>query len=263
MLILGFLFLGVIAGLAAGVFGIGGGVIIIPGLIYLFQITALIPPHELMHVVLASSLASVAFTSLIAGIVHARKNNIRWPIAWQLIPGLLCGAIIGSYIATKLNTEWLLYMFAGFLALLSLRYIFNWQSDTTYPVPATPIMWLVGLVIGSLTSMLGLGGGVLIIPFLGLLSLNMREISALSIVCILPVVLLATLGYIVFGLKVHDLPRYSTGYVYWPAVLPIIITSTICAPIGISIAQKLSVKRLKEIFGFILLFISISLFILG
>ncbi|MGA2655814.1 MAG: sulfite exporter TauE/SafE family protein, partial [Gammaproteobacteria bacterium] len=119
MLVLGFLIIGMFAGLVAGVFGVGGGVVIIPGLIYLFQTTGLIPEHELMHVALGSSLASVVVTSAIAAIVHARKNNIKWPIAWQLIPGLLLGAIIGSYIATLMDTEWLLSIFAGFLALLS------------------------------------------------------------------------------------------------------------------------------------------------
>jgi uncharacterized membrane protein YfcA len=262
MLVLGFLIIGVIAGLVAGVFGIGGSVVIIPGLIYLFQMSGLIPEHELMHVVLGSSLASVVFTSAIAAMVHARKNNIQWPIARKLIPGLLLGALLGSYISTLMNTQWLMYIFAGFLALLSTRYMFNWHSDLTYPIPSTPIMWAAGMVIGSLTPMLGLGGGVLIIPFLGLFPLSMREISALSIICILPVVILATLGNIVFGLNVHDLPRYSTGYVYWPAVLPIILTSSICAPLGILLAQNLSIKRLKEIFGFLLLCISISLFMI-
>lgn len=261
MLLLGLLLLGMIAGLMAGIFGVGGGVIIIPGLVYLFQTTGLIPEAELMRVALGSSLASVVFTSSISVYVHTRKNNIKWPIAWKLIPGLVCGALLGPYFATLLDTQWLLYLFAGFLALLSLRYLFNWHNETTYAIPKTPVMWFAGFVMGTMTSMLGLGGGVLIIPFLGLFALSMREISALSIVCILPVVLLATLGYIGFGLEINDLPAYSTGYVYWPAVIPIILMSSICAPIGISLAQKVSNEKLKKVFGLILLCISISLFV--
>ncbi len=262
MLLLGFLFLGVIAGLLAGLLGIGGGVIIIPGLLYLFEVGELIPQQQLMHVALGSSLASVVFTSAIAVFIHSKKNNIHWSIARQLIPGLLLGAIIGSYTASLLDTQWLIFLFAVFLAILSLRYIFDGRSKGTYPFPTTPLMWGAGLIIGSMTSMLGLGGGILIIPFLSHLPLNMREVSALSIVCILPVVLLATIGYIVFGLDAPNLPKWTTGYVYWPAVLPIILTSIFFAPVGIALAQRLSTEKLKKIFGVILLAISISLFIL-
>jgi uncharacterized membrane protein YfcA len=262
MLLLSFLILGAIAGLLAGLFGIGGGVIIIPGLIYLFESTHIIPSHALMQVALGSSLASVVFTSTVAMIIHSRQNNILWPIARKLIPGLLVGAIIGSYATSQLNTQWLMVLFAGFLGILSLRFIFNWRSNITYPFPATPVMWGVGVFIGSLTSMLGLGGGVLIIPFLSCLPLQMREVSALSIVCILPVALFATLGYIIFGFNTPDLPKFTTGYVYWPAVLPIILASSVFAPIGISLAKHLSTQTLKKIFGVLLLCISISLFIL-
>jgi uncharacterized membrane protein YfcA len=262
MLLLGFLLIGALAGLLAGLLGVGGGIIIIPGLIYLFEITGLIPQSALMHVALGTSLASVVFTSAITATIHSRQQNIRWPIAWQLIPGLLLGALIGSYMASQLNTQWLMLLFAGFLAILSLRFILDGDNKVTYPFPPTPVMWGAGMFMGSMTSMLGLGGGVLIIPFLSHLPLQMREVSALSIVCILPVVLLATIGYIIFGLHDQGLPKWSTGYVYWPAALPIIIAGSAFAPLGIVLAKRLSSRKLKRIFGVLLLCISISLFTL-
>lgn len=261
LLLMGFLILGMVAGLLAGLLGIGGGIIIIPGLIYLFETTQFIVPQELMRVALGTSLASVVFTTAITLMIHARHNNIRWPLAKQLIPGLLLGAIIGSYLASIIDTHLLAILFASFLLLLSLRFIFNWHGGQMTTFLPTPIMWLVGIVIGSCTSMLGLGGGVLLIPLLSHLPLSMREVSALSIVCILPVAILATLGYIIFGYHQVDLPNFSTGYVYWPAVLPIIIMSSIFAPIGIAWAKRLPSEKLKRIFGVLLLCISISLLI--
>ncbi len=263
MLLFGFLFLGMIAGLLAGLLGIGGGIIIIPGLIYLFKSTSLVVEQELMHIVLGSSLASIVLTSAIAIAVHARANLIRWDIARKLIPGLIVGAMIGPYVASQLNTQVLLLLFSGFLMLLALRFIFNWHSEVILPVPATPIMYGIGVVIGAITSMLGLGGGLLLIPFLSYLPLSIREISALSLVCIFPVALLATLGYIIFGWNASDLPRMSTGYVYWPAVLPLMLASGIFTPLGIAWSKRVSTEGLKKIFGYVVLGLSLYLILFG
>ncbi|HLF67041.1 MAG TPA: sulfite exporter TauE/SafE family protein, partial [Gammaproteobacteria bacterium] len=198
----------------------------------------------------------------IAIVIHARSNSIRWDIAQKLIPGLLVGAMIGAYLASQLNTQGLIFLFSGFLILVALRFIFNWHNDLSLPVPAAPIMYGIGAVLGSITAMLGLGGGLLLIPFLSYLPLSMREVSALSLVCIFPVALLATLGYIIFGFNAPDLPRFTTGYVYWPAVLPLILASSLVTPLGIAMAKRLSSLGLKRIFGFVLLGMSISLLLL-
>lgn len=258
-----FFILGMFAGLIAGILGIGGGTIIVPGLIYLFSAQHLVVKEELMHVVLGTSLASVTFTLILATIIHSKQKNIRWSIARQLIPGLILGAIIGPYITTHLNTQVLLILFASFLFLLSLRFIFNWHSEVTFPVPKTPIMWCIGTIISALTSMLGLGGGILLVPFLSHLPLKMQEVTALSMACILPVAILATVSYIILGLNVPGLPALSTGYIYWPAVLSIMVASSFMTPLGIAWAKRLSAQKIKKFFGVFLLCVSIGLLTLG
>jgi uncharacterized protein len=259
LLIVSFAGLGILAGLLAGLFGIGGGIIIIPGLVHLFKTYGLIGSDNIMHVALGTSLASVVFTSMIALLVHSKQKMVRWPIVWQLVPGLLLGALLGSYLGSQLNTRWLTLIFAGFLALIALRFLFNWHSKVTYLLPRPIIMSCIGALTGTMTSMVGLGGGVLLIPILSLFPLTLREVTALSIVCIFPVALIAMFGYIIFGLSAIGLPYGSTGYVYWPAVLPIIIASSLCAPIGIYLAKRIETENLKRFFGVCLLVTSISL----
>lgn len=247
--------LGAAASFLAGLLGLGGGILIIPGLNILFAEMGLAPGFHL-KLALGTSLASVFFTALISMYSHRKFTTVNWPVAKMMIPGLLVGGLIGPLIAAHLSTRILVGFFCTLLLCLGIKFLWSKQSARGHRSLNPWIIAPCSVGLGLAASMLGLGGGVLIVPFLSRFDLELRDIVAISVVCLVPSSFVATIGYLYAGWDVANLPAYSTGYIYWLAVVPLVAASVIFAPIGVKMVHRLPQTTVRRLFGICLILIA-------
>ena len=247
-----FLITGAFAGLLAGLLGVGGGLFIVPVLLFILPLAGIESP-QLMTVCVATSLCTIVITSLSSVIAHQKHQAILWPIFWRFFPGLTIGALIGTVVADIVSQQFLKNLFAISVILISLKMLLHYQPKNVTKVPSFMSVAGSGTVIGGLSAMIGIGGGALIVPLLSYWKIPMAKAVATSAAGGLPIAIAGTIGFIVTGFNQQDLPAYSSGYVYWPAVLGIISSSVVFAPIGAKFAHKISAPLLSRIFAVFLL----------
>jgi uncharacterized membrane protein YfcA len=253
-----YVFIGVFAGMIAGALGIGGGVVVVPGLVFLFQINQAVPFPIIMHVAVGTSLAIMIFTSIASLKAHANQGEILWPIFNKLWPGIIIGSCVGALAAQFIPTAWLKIIFALFLLLVALK--MGLDLHKKYAKQQFPRNWinrLVSFVIGVKSGLLGVGGGVLIVPYLTYCGVPVRQIAPVSNLCTLTVAVIGSLVFMLTGLKDMSAIAYSTGYIYWPAVLGVAIPSALLAPVGAKLNYVLPIYYLK--YGFIVILILTAL----
>ena len=222
--ILIYLTTGAAAGLLAGLLGVGGGLFIVPVLLFVLPRVGVDTPH-LMTVCVATSLGTIVITSLSSIIAHHKHQAILWPVFRQLLPGIVVGSLIGAYVADWVSEQVLTHLFAVSVIVIALRMLFKFQTTSQAQLPGFAVLSLAGSFIGGLSTMIGIGGGALSVPILKYWQIPMAKAVATSAACGLPIAIAGTLGFIVIGFKQPDLPSYSSGYVYWPAVLGIVSSS--------------------------------------
>lgn len=252
-LFLMYLVVGAFAGLLAGLFGIGGGMVIVPVLIFSF-IGAGVSPEVLTHMAVATSLASIVFTSISSVWTHHRNKAVIWRIVKLMSLGLVVGTAIGVFFISSVPGPVLQKLIGVFALLLAVKMLLDWQPPGEGKEPGSLGLGIAGGVIGFGSSWFGIGGGTFTVPYLSWLRVHMRNAVATSAACGLPIALVATLSNIAAGWNHPDLPQWSSGYVYWPAVLGIVIASVPCARIGARLAHSLDAKLLKKLFA-VLLFV--------
>lgn len=245
--------IGAFAGLMAGVLGIGGGVIVVPGLMFIFQHNQIIPEQMLMHTAAGSSLATMIFTSQSSLRAHLKIGGVLWTLFNKLWPGILIGVISGSILATFIPTNWLKRIFSIFLYLVALKMLTDLKVTHPARFPKNWVNRIVSYLIGLKSGMLGVGGGVLIVPYLTYCGVDVRKIAAVSNLCTLTVALVGSLVFMMTGFHAMDTIPYATGYIYWPAVVAVAIPSVIVAPLGAKLNYVLPVKQLKFVFIVMLL----------
>ena len=246
-------FIGAFAGIMAGILGIGGGIIVVPGLALLFQIQHIIPADAIMHVAAGTSLAVMVFTSPSALRVHHKIGEILWSVYHKLWPGLVLGVCLGAYIAQFIPTYYLEIIFAGFLLFVAFKMLTDLHKIYTEHFPANWINRVVSFLIGLKSRLLGVGGGILIIPYLTYCGVSVRKIAPISNLCTLTVGFVGAMVFITTGYKEMAGVPFSSGFVYWPAVFGVAIPSVLIAPLGAKLNYILPVKQLK--YGFIVILI--------
>lgn len=250
--------LGCLAGFLAGLLGIGGGLVIVPALVYILPLLGV--EHSLvMPIAIATSLASIIFTSSTATFVHHKNNNIPWKIARQLIVTIAFGAMLGAYIADSLSEAFLRYTFATAVIVLASYMLLSIRVQKTKPMPSSYMIKLIGFGTGYVSSMLGIAGGAILVPVLTYYSMCIRLAIGTATVCGLVVALFGATGFVLTGLDQEGLPKWSFGYVYLPALLGIILTSSLLAPYGVKLAAKLPVRYLQRIFAGFLILVAIRM----
>ena len=246
-----YLLLGVFAGLVAGLLGVGGGLIIVPVLVFIFTDQGL-AEHLIVHLAVGTSLATIVFTSISSVRAHHQHGAVLWPVFWQLTPGIVVGAWLGAAFADVLASDQLRRFFGVFELLVAIQMTFNVKPRPHRQLPGRPGMLGAGGVIGAISAIVGIGGGTMTVPFLVWCNVVMRKAVATSSACGLPIAIAGATGFIVTGWNAIDLPAYSSGYVYWPAFLGIVIASILTAPIGARLAHRLPAAQLKRIFAILL-----------
>ncbi|WP_133136274.1 sulfite exporter TauE/SafE family protein [Legionella rowbothamii] len=252
-----YLLIGAFAGIIAGLFGIGGGLVVIPSLVFVFQQMEVIPPDMLMHVAVGTSLAIMIITSLSAVRSHHNVGNIQWSVLQKLWPGLIAGTISGSVLAAVIPNAWLKTFFGIFLLFVALKMLVDKRNEHSESFPKQWIIVLICFSIGLIAGLLGVGGGILIVPFMTYCGIPARKIAGISNSCAFTIALIGTITFIITGFHETATIPYTLGYVYWPAILLVGATSSMFAPIGTNLHYKLPIHQLR--YGFIVLLILTSL----
>jgi uncharacterized protein len=248
-----YLGLGAVAGILAGLLGVGGGLIIVPMVVFTLTWQA-VPSQHLMHLALGTSLASIIFTSVSSFWAHHRRGAVHWLVVKRIVLGILLGTFLGSCLASLLSTNLLKGGFVFFLFYMGFQMLTNRKPKPTRTLPGPLGMFGVGNVIGVVSALVGIGGGSLSVPFMVWCNMTVHEAIGTSAAIGFPIAVAGAVGYIVNGLNVADLPPHSLGYVYLPALAGIVAASVLTAPLGARLAHSLPVDRLKRVFA-ILLFV--------
>lgn len=251
LIIVVYLFVGAVAGILAGLLGVGGGLVIVPILAYTFTWQAFSYEH-IMHLALGTSLASIIFTSISSFTAHNKVGAVRWDIFWQIVLGILVGTFLGSCVASRMSTAFLSIFFVIFLYYVAFQMILDRKPDASRQLPGKMGMFGVGNVIGAVSSFVGIGGGSLSVPFMIWCNIPAHKAIGTSAAIGLPIAISGTIGYIYSGLYASQLPDWSFGFVYLPAFAGIVAASVLTAPFGAKIAHQLPVKRLKQVFAVLL-----------
>lgn len=262
MFFLLYITIGLLAGFLAGLLGIGGGTILVPGLLAIFS-HAHIPEQLQMHMATSTALTSIIFTSLIAVYHQQRSFSINWFLFRQLVPGLIIGIVSGALIALLLSTHALKLLFSLFLFSVAFKLYFHRSKIIKKEIIVLNTLkkWTIGFFIGIISGLLGIGGGAIAVPVFLRLGLSTHHAIATSSACVL---LLAIIGAITFtftGLHANNLPLGSVGFVYWPAVLGISIGSIAVVPLGTGLGKRISGYALRRFFSLFLVILGISLLI--
>ena len=258
MIFLSYLLLGSLAGLTAGVFGVGGGIIIVPALIFTFGFLGF-PAEIATHVAVGTSLSTIIFTSLGSILGHHKKKAINWPLAVNLSVGMILGGLLGAFFAHSLPGAILQKIFATYAFLVAIQMWFSWSPKANWTLPERFGSGVLGVLIGTVSGIFGIAGGSLVVPVLTAYRVKITEAIATSAVTGFPIAISGTIGYILMGWQQAELPEHSIGYVYLPALIAIIATSTVFAKLGASLAHRLDPKKVTKAFSILLFIIAIKL----
>lgn len=250
-IVLMYLPVGLIAGLLAGLLGVGGGLVIVPMLVFCF-IKQDIGSEVIMHLALGTSLASIIFTSISSFMSHHRRGAVDWSIVKTIIPGILIGTFMGTLVASRLSTGFLKVFFCIFLYSVATQMILSKKPKASRELPHKPGMFGVGNIIGVASSLVGIGGGSLSVPFMLWCNVPAHRAIGTSAAIGFPIAIAGAFGYVVNNLHASGLPPYSIGYVYLPALVFIVSLSVLTAPLGAKLAHSLPVDKLKRIFALFL-----------
>jgi uncharacterized membrane protein YfcA len=246
---------GLLAGLLAGLLGLGGGVVVVPSLILLFGDLGF-DQNWVPHLAVGTSLATIMGTGTASVMAHHRRGAVRWDLVGRLAPWIVIGTWIGSAIAGLLTQAWLQRIFGVFLCYVGLRMFWRRSVPDSGGLPGRAGLALAATGIGSLSSLMGIGGGTMTVPFLQRSGLDMRRSVATAAACGLPIALSGAMGFVLVGWGREGLPTGSTGFVYWPAVGAILLASVPAAPFGARVAHMLPVATLRRVFGVLLLIVA-------
>ncbi|MDQ3268758.1 MAG: sulfite exporter TauE/SafE family protein [Pseudomonadota bacterium] len=255
-----FLALGAVAGVLAGLLGVGGGLVLVAALAWLLPGLG-IPQEAAMHAALASSLASIVLTAAASARAHARRGSVLWPTVRWMVPGLLLGGWIGSFGAVRVDGELLRYLVAAYCLIAAAQLQFGSAraagADRT-TAPAGPGIGAAGIGIGAVSAVVGIGGGSMTVPLLVWRGIAPVRAVGTSSACGVAIGLASALGYALHA-PPGALPEYAIGYVYLPAAAGVAVASVLAAPLGMRLAHRLHGTTLKRIFAVFLVLVAVAL----
>ena len=256
------LLVGAVAGFFAGLFGIGGGLLIVPVLVYLLPMVG-VPESLLMSTALGTSFATIVITGFSSAQRHHKLGNVVWSEVKILAPSIMGSVFICGFFIGKLDRDISSKLFACLVVYLAVKMVLSIKPKTNKTVkPLTTQSSIIGgILIGMASSAAGIGGGGFIVPFLNSRGIDMKKAIGSSAFCGM---LLGTSGMFSFmlgGLGNPSMPEYSLGYIYLPAVVGITTTSFFTSKLGANATAKLPVTTLKKGFAVLLIAIAINMFL--
>ena len=244
--------LGLCTGFLAGLLGIGGGMIMVPFITVILNGRG-VSPNLAVKMAIATSMATIIFTSISSVRAHHKRGSVRWDIVRLLAPGIVLGAALASLgVFSLLKGSWLALLFAAFVAFSATQMLLNKKPQAARTLPGPAGQLGAGTVIGFLSGLVGAGGGFVSVPYMTWCNVAIHNAVATSAGLGFPIAVANAVGYIYAGRNVTDLPAGSLGYVYLPALLVIAIASVLMAPLGVKAAHALPVQALKRVFATIL-----------
>ncbi|MCK8043698.1 sulfite exporter TauE/SafE family protein [Shewanella sp. 1CM18E] len=252
------LILGAAIGFMAGLLGIGGGLIAVPALLHILPQVG-VSAEKIPHVAIATSLAAIILTSLSSARAHHKRANIPWPLFKSMLPGFVLGALCSGYISEMIGAKSLQQIFAVFVILMAVQMAFPFKAKSNRDMPSATHLFIAATVIAIIAALMGIGGGVLLVPFLTWCGLQMRFAVGFSAATGLLIALFGSIGYTLAGWDAAGLPDWTLGYIYLPALVGIVSTSMLMAPIGAKAATTLPTAKLKKIFALFLTLVGLKL----
>lgn len=251
-----FLIIGALAGFAAGLFGVGGGTIIVPLLFIVFTQMGY-SPDVIMHLALGTSLATIVVTSISSLMAHNKKGAVLWPVFKNLAPGMAIGCFAGAGIAGLLSGLHLQLIVGVFLIWVAYTMFSGAkkQVDPNQVLPTNLQQRLAGAGIGIASAIFGIGGGSITVPYLSRYGVVMQKAVGTSAACGLPIAIAGALGFMFFGMKQHIDIANTIGFVHIYAFLGISVMSFFTAKFGAKTAHALSPVVLKKCFAVLLIIV--------
>lgn len=256
--LLAYMGLGALVGLLAGLFGIGGGGVMVPVLTMLFVAQGF-PNEHLVHMALATSMAAIVPTAIASLRAHHRHGAVLWPVVVRMTPGILLGTFAATFLASYISAKPLAIFFSIFMSFVALQLFLDRKPKPSRQLPDTTGLTAAGAGIGGISALVAIGGGSLTVPFLAWCNVAVPVAIGTSAAVGLPVALAGAVGYLMNGLQVNDLPEFTLGYIYWPAVLSVASLSLVTAPLGARLAHRLPVKLLKKLFGILSMLLALQM----
>jgi uncharacterized protein len=252
LLIIELALLGICTGFLAGLLGIGGGMLMVP-FISLIMGQRGVAPDLAVKMAIATSMATIIFTAIASVRAHHQRGAVRWDIVKRLAPGIVLGSLIGSLgVFALLKGTWLAIFFGLFVSFSATQMFLDKKPQPNRQMPGTGGQWLAGGVIGFLSGLVGAGGGFISVPFMTWCNVAIHQAVATSAALGFPIALANVVGYVVSGQAAQNLPPYSFGYIWLPALCVIAACSFFMAPLGAKAAHALPVAKLKKVFASIL-----------
>jgi uncharacterized protein len=251
-----YLCLGIVAGLISGLFGLSGGVVIVPILIFTFAAQGF-SQDVLTHLAIGTSLATIVITSISSIFAHHKRGAVLWPVVIWLTPGIIVGAAFGATFAVSIGGPILQLSFGVFLCLVAMTMTFSLQPDGVRSLPGVVGKSIMGAVIGFVSSIFGIGGGSLSVPGLSWFKVPMKNAVATSAACGLPIAVSGVFVYLIQGWGEVDLPTGAWGFVYLPAFIGIVCASAFSAKWGAKLAHQLPADILRMGFAVLLLVVGV------
>jgi uncharacterized membrane protein YfcA len=258
-LILELLAMGTIAGFLAGLLGVGGGMMMVPAMSWLLARQGVASGLSVKMAV-ATSMATILFTSLASVRAHHRLGNVRWPTARALVPGILFGGLAaGAGAFSVLKGQGLALFFAAFIGYTALQMLLDRKPSPSRALPGPAGLFGVGSGIGFISGLLGAGGAFMSVPFMTWCNVPPREAVGTSAALGFPIAAASTLGYLVSGWSMPSALPGAFGYLYLPALLLVAVASVTMAPLGARTAQRINVVVLKRFFAVMLFLLALTM----
>ena len=245
------LILGSCTGFLAGLLGVGGGMLMVPFMTLLLSAKGM-PAAYVVKMAIATSLATICFTSIASVRAHHQRGAVLWPVAKLFAPGIVIGSLLGAQIAKALPAQVLAILFALFVSFSALQMLIDRKPKATRQLPGTGGMLAAGGTVGLLASLVGAGGAFVSVPFMTWCNVKIHNAVATSAALGFPVAVAGTLGYVIAGWTLRDMPTGTLGFIYLPALITVSIASVVTAPIGARTAHRMDMRQLKRVFACLL-----------
>ncbi len=256
-----YLLLGAMVGFFAGLLGIGGGLIMVPALTFIFSAQHF-PADRILHLALGTTMAAIIFTSVSSLRTHHAHGAVNWQVVQYLTPGIIVGTLGGATLAGALSSQFLGVVFVVFIFYAATQMLLRIAPQPSRQLPGKMGMFAAGNVIGAVSSLVAIGGGLLTVPFLSVCNVRLQQAIGTAAAVGFPIALAGTIGYIANGMaQSQPLPEYSLGYVYLPALGWIVLASMLTAPLGARTTHAVQTDTLRKVFVVLLYLLGIKMLV--